>query len=236
MEDVMGKKAQKQFPLDSKENCIIYLVRIISSCEKCMDRLKLYNREGKNILEKYYKSDTIPYDVYADLLDKSANVMSYLLNLLGDAQDSSISYFKFRKVVLKRQIIEVTLLPLDNIVQSLLEDFNKMRNWQNHIPESLLIAELDEIKAKKMSLTTDPVKLIMYKTVSYNYFKDLIETNKNFYVAARKIIQAAKKDYSNLCGKSVRYNRIYTEKALDFDKSGPAKKSAKVQGIKGNLL
>ena len=35
----MGKN-QKQFPLDSKENCRIYLCRIISSCELCMDKLK----------------------------------------------------------------------------------------------------------------------------------------------------------------------------------------------------
>ena len=31
------------------------------------------------------------------------------------------------------------------------------------------------------------------------------------------------------------YNRVYVDKPLDFDKSVPTKKSAKVQGIKGNI-
>ena len=36
----MGKKEDKQFPLTNKKNCAVYLNRIISSCERCMDRLK----------------------------------------------------------------------------------------------------------------------------------------------------------------------------------------------------
>ena len=49
----MSKKDKKQFPLTSKENCAIYLCRIISSCELCMDRYKIYNKEAKLILEQY---------------------------------------------------------------------------------------------------------------------------------------------------------------------------------------
>ncbi len=64
----MGKE-KKQFPLDSKENCCIYLCRIIFSCELC---------------------------------DKTYNVLSYLLNLLGDCQSSSISYFKYRQQIQKK--------------------------------------------------------------------------------------------------------------------------------------
>lgn len=41
----MGKKEDKQFPLTNKKNCAVYLNRIISSCERCMDRLKKYNVE-----------------------------------------------------------------------------------------------------------------------------------------------------------------------------------------------
>lgn len=33
----MGKKEDKQFPLTNKKNCAVYLNRIISSCERCMD-------------------------------------------------------------------------------------------------------------------------------------------------------------------------------------------------------
>ena len=58
------KENKKQFPLDSKANCCIYLCRIISSCEICMDRLKEYNNKLKTDLEKYSQGDLIPHDIY----------------------------------------------------------------------------------------------------------------------------------------------------------------------------
>ena len=232
----MGKKEQKQFPLTNKENCVIYLNRIISSCEECMDRLRNYNREGEKYLLQYQGEDVVPYDVYSNLLDKSSNVEDYLLNLLGDAQGISISYFKFRSVISKHPVANVVLIPLDSDVQQLLDDFNRMRNWQNHVPESLLVAEMEHVKAGTMVFPMDPVEIIKYRTVTYAYFEDMIEINKSFYKAARKIIQAAKKDYSSIYGKSVLYSRVYTDSPLDFDKSIPTKQSAKIQGIKGNLL
>lgn len=79
----MGKE-KKQFPLDSKENCCIYLCRIISSCELCMDRLKKYNAQIKDELEKSNHAEVISDDIYGELCDKTYNVMCYLLNLLGD--------------------------------------------------------------------------------------------------------------------------------------------------------
>lgn len=96
----MGKKQQKQFLL-IRENCIIYLCRIISSCELCMDRYKIYNKETEKILQQYAGKQKIPYDTYVSMSDKTSNVMCYLLNLLGDCQTSSISYFKYRKQVQK---------------------------------------------------------------------------------------------------------------------------------------
>ena len=83
----MGKE-KKQFPLDSKANCCIYLCRIISSCELCMDKFKRYNAQTKSEIEKYDHSEVISYDTYGELCDKTYNVMSYLLNLLGDGQTS----------------------------------------------------------------------------------------------------------------------------------------------------
>lgn len=228
----MGKKEDKQFSLNTKDHCAVYLNRIISSCEICMDRLKKYNVEGNKFLVDYEEKNLVPHEIYVEMLDKTSSVVSYLLNLLGDAQTSSISYFKFRNYVLKHPVTDVTLNPLNNEIQTLLSEFNKLRNWQNHVPESLLVAEMEQVSEGKMTLPMDPVNIIVYKDVTYAYFKDMIERNISFYHAARKIIQAAKRDYRNIYGKSVRYNRIYANKPLDFDKSIPTKKSAKVQGIK----
>ena len=182
----MGRKEEKQFPLTSKDNCAIYLNRIISSCELCMYRLKKYNIEGKNLLIEYTGKSLIPHEV-------------------------------------------------EDETQELLKEFNKMRNWQNHIPESLLVAEMEQVEAEKMVFPMDPVDIIIYKNVTYEYFENMIEINLSFYDSARKIIQAAKRDYKSVYGKSVMYNRIYVDKPLDFDKSEPTQKSAKVQGIKGNI-
>ena len=231
----MRKKEEKQFPLANKENCAVYLNRIISSCELCMDRLKNYNIEGEKLLEEYAGKDIIPYKIYAEMTDKTSNVTNYLLNLLGDAQTSSISYFKFRSQISKHPVSDVILEPLEDLTQELLKDFNKMRNWQNHVPESLLVAEMEQVEAGKMEFPMDPVDITVYKNVAYDYFKNLIETNISFYIAARKLIQAAKKDYRNAYGKSVVYNRVYVDSPLDSKKSIPTKQSAKVQGIKGNI-
>ena len=143
---------------------------------------------------------------------------------------------KFRSVISKHPVANVVLIPLDSDVQQLLDDFNRMRNWQNHVPESLLVVEMEHVKAGTMVFPMDPVEIIKYRTVTYAYFEAMIEINKSFYKAARKIIQAAKKDYSSIYGKSVLYSRVYTDSPLDFDKSIPTKQSAKIQGIKGNLL
>ena len=62
-----------------------------------------------------------------------------------------------------------------------------------------------------MVFSMDPVDIIIYKNVTYEYFKNMIEINLSFYDSARKIIQAAKRDYKSVYGKSVMYNRIYVD-------------------------
>ena len=113
MEIERWEKEDKQFPLTNKNNCAIYLNRIISSCEHCMDRLKKYNAEGNKLLAEYMGKDVVSHEIYAELMDKTSNVTNYILNLLGDAQTSSISYFKFRSYIPKPPIVDVILNPLE---------------------------------------------------------------------------------------------------------------------------
>ena len=161
-------KADKHFPLDSRENCCLYLCRIISSCELCMDRLKKYNQKTAAILSGYQPTDLVPIDYYETMADQTSNIISYLANLLGDAQTSSISYFKYRNQIEKRinkgkHDIPLASIPQDT--QSLLLEFNKRRNWMNHIPESLLVAEWELIRAGKQDLPTDPVVITHYTEI-----------------------------------------------------------------------
>jgi len=229
----MGKE-KKQFPLDSKENCCIYLCRIISSCELCMDRLKKYNAQTKSELEKYSQVDVVPYDIYSELCDKTYNILSYLLNLLGDSQNSSISYFKYRQQIQKRinhGNLDIPLSEIEDDISDMMSEFNKMRNWQNHIPESLLIAEVAQMRAGKSDFPMNPVEIMQYKYVTYEYFEHLYLSNAEFHKNARQIIQAAKQDYSLLMGQSITYPRVFSDKPLGIEKSYPAESSAKVQGL-----
>jgi hypothetical protein len=200
-----------------------------------MDRFKKYNSEAREVLNRQRGSDTISSDVYTDLCDKTYNVMCYLLNLLGDSQKSSISYYKYRNQIQKRinsGNTDIQLYAIPDEVSEIIGDFNKMRNWLNHIPESLLVAEMELVDNGSMKFPLNPVDIMHYNSVTYEYFEHLYLSNSEFCVNARKIIQAAKKDYSLLMGKSISYPRVYTNKPLGIDKSLPTMQSAKVQGLK----
>lgn len=229
---------KKQFPLDSKENCCVYLCCIISSCELCMDTLKTYNNQIKTDLEKYSQDALIPHDIYSEHTDKTYNVISYLINLLGDCQKTSISYFKYRKEIskrIKRGCLDIPLVEISQETAELMNEFNKMRNWLNHTPESLLISEMELVKEGKMCFPMDPVEIAHYDNVTYEYFEHLYLSNEEFYKNARQIIQVAKRDYSLLMGKSIAYPRVYLTKPLGVDKSEASKKSAKIQGLQSEL-
>lgn len=229
---------KKQFPLDSKDNCCVYLCRIISSCELCMDKLKDYNQQIKSDLEKYSKDDLIPYNIYSEHTDKAYNVISYLVNLLGDCQKTSISYYKYRKEIskrIKRGNSDIPLVEISQETTELMNEFNKKRNWLNHTPESLLIAEMELVKEGKMYFPMDPVEIGHYNNVTYEYFEHLYLSNNEFYKNSRQIIQVAKRDYSLLMGKSIEYPRVYLTKPLGVDKSEASKKSAKIQGLQSEL-
>lgn len=131
---------------------------------------------------------------------KYGYVIDHLLNLLGDAQTSSISYFKFRSYISKYPVADVMLNPLEDNIRDLLNDFNRMRNWQNHVPESLLVAEMEQVKVGKMEFPMDLVDITIYRNVTYDYFKDRVEINISFYNSARKVIQRAQKDYRSIYG------------------------------------
>lgn len=229
-----NNKNKKQFPLNSKENCIIYLYKIISSSEICLDNFKKYNAETKEALEHYKGQELVPIDVYQDLCDKTYNVMSYLLNLLGDAQTSSISYFKYRQQIQKRIKRGMTDIQINNIsdeVEKLISEFNMTRNWLNHVPESLLISEMDLINSGQAKLSLDPMLIVHHNYATYEYFEHLYLSNIEFCQNARQIIQAAKKDYSLLMGKTVSYSRKYTDEPLGTMRATAAKMSAKIQGL-----
>jgi hypothetical protein len=97
--------------------------------------------------------------------------MSYLLNVIGDAQGVSILYFKYRqqaKKLIDRHVEGIAIIEFTDELNALIKEFNKMRNWQNHIPESLLVSEEALVKeGKAYEQFRNPIELYFYKDVTY---------------------------------------------------------------------
>lgn len=229
----MTKKELKIFPLDSRENCCIYLCRIITTAEICLDRLKRYNQESKTVLENCSGS-TLKKEIYEDISDKTGNTRNYLLNILGDSQDASISYFKYRYVLRKRAkkgSAPCILLDIGDEAEKCLSYFNKERNFQNHVPEAILVAEQELVNANKMFFPMNPAEIIKYEFVEKEVFEDLDKVNHNFLLTARMIVQAAKREYSTLMGETITYPRVFSDKPLSIKKGKPTCIAATRQGL-----
>lgn len=116
-----------------------------------------------------------------------------------------------------------------------LNEFNRLRNWQNHVPESLLTSEISLIdKGVLLEHPKNPIEVYYYSYVSFDYFKDLYTTSVAFCEVARVLHQAVKKDYSLLIGESVRIERVFIDKVKTLEHFNATKMSAKIQGLKSN--
>ena len=120
------------------------------------------------------------------------------------------------------------------LVLSFMRTDLRIRNWSNHIPESLLISEMELIEQGRMeNFPFNPIKIYLYKNVTYEYFQDLYDKNVGFYDVARKLIQAAKRDYGALIQDRVIMQQVFLDEPVNMGKLAAAEASAKIQGIGG---
>lgn len=240
----MNKKELKQFELEEKIDFIVYLQELIARTDKCLVKLKKYLDElEKEILEfkidieKGDMKSEFNYESYSRYVDLIDSPTSYLLNLIGDQQKTSISYAKFRRLIdrrIKRNSLKVEVRDIDEEIDYYLSDLNRIRNWSNHVPESLLLSEISMIKEGKLhGHSINPIQVNYFKTCEIEMIKDLYETSSSFYNVCRKIHQSMKKDYSSIIGESVEIQRILIEQPKNMVHFEPTKLSADVQGIKG---
>lgn len=67
-------------------------------------------------------------------------MIQYISNFLEDENKKSVSYKKFRKILFNnREELHLTINELSNDEKEILNDFNMLRNWALHIPETLFI-------------------------------------------------------------------------------------------------
>ncbi|MGJ4851074.1 hypothetical protein ACH6CV_12575 [Bacillota bacterium Meth-B3] len=233
----INKKAEKQFALKDKENCKIYLRKIITTAVLCFRSLERFIENGRSTLEscKTSGTNTISYLVYSDMLRQFNSVEVYLLNIFGDLQESSVSYIKYRQLIkkmLKKGTAALQLVELTDEEEETLVHFNRTRNWVNHIPESMLVAEQDLIsKGIAAPESTNPIEVYFYNHCTVEYFEDLVNSYSRLYDAATMLLNAAHRDYDALLGQKSEIKRVFIDDIRDIQHLEAAKKSASVQGL-----
>lgn len=210
-------KDYKYFALDNKENFIIYLKFLIEHTQIHMRSHKRYLKEIAEVIEKMElredKKKKIDSTIYIDLRYKIMKPQDMLLNLLGDETKSALSYRKFRVLVkrkMKKNNLDLGLVELSDEMWHLLKEFNIWRNWGLHMPESLLVAniEVQRITAKEKNIVFkkeyNPIKNTVFNYYEAGWIISLHEECSNIHNGFSKVFQQMKKDYSKLIGESLR--------------------------------
>ncbi len=237
------KRQLIQFKLENKEDFIVYLNELISRLDRCIVKHKRFLEELKIfIYDQKLKNEGIDLskiriseDVYHRFLSMLSGIEFYEINLVGDGQSSSISYFKLRSIIEKRTrkgTLQFKMRELDEDYQSELLEFNLLRNWFNHVPESLLTAQIELIKKEELpKLSLNPIEITYFNYCSLEYVEDMYNQSFTLYNGIRKAHQNMKKDYSFLLGEKVEIKRIYSDKILQVDNMSVAKLSSEIQGL-----
>ena len=177
----MGKKEDKQFPLTNKKNCAVYLNRIISSCERCMDRLKKYNVEGNKLLVEYMGKDVVPHEVYVELLDKTSSVpKDWILRLRAAHFDEKNTNYRLYLDCKRWELFPfIHILKCTNAKIEFIDQFSEHFAWNSIISnadydiDNFFVAQIrfectDFDKLKKI-LNVMPQSVEKYFELSKNY-------------------------------------------------------------------
>lgn len=230
-----SSKEEKQFQLNSRENCIVYLNKILVGFHLVRDKLKRYVKEEKCILEENVDRKPFSWELYCDQRDKSNNCISFLCNILGDAQNESISYFKYKAKIEKYNRSGGTIpnYCLTQKEREYLNEMNRFRNWHNHIPESILISDfaIDNKADDEPSIILSPVIYFIGKTVTYECFSKMYEGNVSFLHECNTILCALKKDYELLAGMPVEYHKYILSEPQGLDRGEAQMRSMWIQGL-----
>lgn len=235
-----NKKELKQFKLESKDDFVIYLQELITRTDKCIyhfgNHLKIFKEfievkknENTDLSIEEILISSIDYNLYLSIM--SGHIF-YILNVIGDLSNGAISYYKFRDIIQKRINKKSLDFEIDELPKDIKDDlvlFNKSRNWYNHIPESLINAHIELIRAGELrGHTVNPIIVEYYDNYTLRYVEDLYLENMKIYSGARKIHQCMKRDYSKLIEENVSITRRYNSRPIDVNDLTIAKLSADI--------
>ena len=227
------KRKMKTLELNSKEDFQYYLYQLICRSYKLIRQQDIYllrldnyicQKQRENVL-MVTKNISVPYDVYKDFLALLGHVETNLLNILGDMQSSSMSYYKFRDIYRKREsrkAVDFQLAPLSEDVLDMLKQFNMSRNFQNHMPESLITVEREIM---------NPLVIVEYETCTLEFVIDMYKSYKEMNRMAKEVFEVMKKDMSSFLGAELQIIENMATKSKGIEHLEPVKKSADIQGL-----
>jgi hypothetical protein len=192
------------FPLNNKEDFIVYLQQLIIRVDIRLQRYKRYLDEISKDMLKYEllkkENVLIPAKLYEEYTDLFGNTQKHLVNLIADNTKSAMSYLKFRKIAEKQ---EFGLVKIDNFTTELINDINVLRNWSLHAPESMLVAEREVLGNISFKMPYSLIEIPIFEKYEGIWLVSLYLEADGLYRRIRHIFQQMKKDYSFLINKSM---------------------------------
>jgi len=196
----------KHYKFKERADFVYYLSELISELIRKTDKLNRYGKEVKLILKNNPEAKFIQSEIYESISDKTNRVFSYLFNLIGDESKKAFSYRKFRKILYKHKAqlkIRINQLPQDEA--EIIGQFNQLRNWGLHIPESIFLQKKVFFKMDSEFIITNK-KTIPIPTYEYFEIKFLVQLDKEIsgvLDSAYQVLKRMKDDYSILIGEEL---------------------------------
>lgn len=197
----MQDENSKIFKFSDRGDFIFYLSELIVDLIQKTDRLKHYHKEIDLILKNNPNAKFLDSILYDSISDKVNRIFQYLFNLIGDESKKAVSYRKFRKILFKHMTeLKITLEPLADKENEILSDFNSLRNWGLHIPESLFLQKRKYFQMDSAFMIANKYKISIPR---YDYFEleflvKQKEEIENVLKCSEIILERMKKDYSAL--------------------------------------
>ncbi len=199
----MQNTNSKIFGFKDKGDYVFYLSELIVDLIQKSDRLKFYHSEIELILKNNPNAKFINATLYDSISDKVNRVYQYLFNLLGDESKKAVSYKKFRKLLYKeRNVLGISIPSLTEKELQILSEFNSLRNWSLHIPESLFIQKRlhFQMDSDFMMANKNKISIPRYNNFEIEFLTKQKEEVESVFEYSEIILQRMKDDYSSLIG------------------------------------
>lgn len=198
----------KYFKFENKSDYIYYLSEIIIDTIQKKERLEFYFNEIITLLESNPNAKLINSILYEGISDKTIRPLQYLSNLIRDESKKAVSYRKFRKILFKnRNNLNIKIDNLSNEEEKLLGEFNQLRNWGLHIPESIFIQKKIFFNMDENYILENKSQIIIPKYYNFEikFLQEYKEELNNFLSSTEIILSRMKKDYEQLIGEKFEF-------------------------------